>query len=146
MELKVKDIVNVYTILKDAKLTKMDSMDKFKLIKMMRAMKPTAEEWDSFLSTVDEKLKKENHDDFIEKARKWQQEGEKTTLTEEEKLEVNTYFIEYQREKNECIKDELEKTVSLEFEKLQQGAFEKLIDSNDWDVKNIMELEHILVE
>lgn len=146
MELKVKDIVNVYTILKDAKLTKMDSMDKFKLIKMMRAMKPTAEEWDSFLSTVDEKLKKENHDDFIEKARKWQQEGENTTLTEEEKLEVNTYFIEYQREKNECIKDELEKTVSLEFEKLQQGAFEKLIDSNDWDVKNIMELEHILVE
>lgn len=141
MEMKTSEIIAAYKLLNDAKLTKMESGDKFKVIKMMRAMKPVAEEWDSFLKTVDDKLKKENHDAIVEKAQKWQQEGDKTTLTNEEKVEVNKYLLEYQKEKDECIREELEKAVTLEFEKLGEGAFEKLMDSNDWPVKDILSLD-----
>lgn len=144
MELKTKDIIGVYKVLSDAKLTKMESSDKFKVIKMMRAMRPIAEEWDSFLKTVDEKLKKDNHDNIIEKAQKWQQDGDKTTLTTEEKIEINKYLVEFHKEKEECIREELEKDANLEFDKINDLAFEKLIDSNDWEVGKIIELETII--
>lgn len=146
MELKTSEIVGVYKLLSDAKLTKMESSDKFKVIKMMRAMRPTSDEWDEFLKTVDEKLKKDNHDEIIEKARKWQQEGENTTLTNDEKVEINTYLVNFEKEKQECINDELKKNVPLEFEKLSESAFEKLMDSNDWKVNEILELELVVKE
>lgn len=146
MELKTSEIVGVYKLLGEAKLTKMESSDKFKVIKMMRAMRSTAEEWDAFLKNIDEKLKKENHDEIIEKARKWQQEGENTTLTNEEKVEINTYLINFEKEKQECFGDELKKVVTLDFEKLNESAFEKLIDSNDWEVNKILELEWVIKE
>lgn len=146
MELKVSEVVGVYRTLKDAKLTKMESADKFKVIKIMRPMQGVADEWDKFMENVDKKLQKENHEEIIEKARKWQQEGEKTTLTDEEKVEINRYLMAFQQEKDECVKDELEKVVSLDFEKLTQDAFEKLIDSNDWEVSKMMQLEIIATE
>ena len=144
MGLKTSEIVSTYKLLSDAKLTKMESGDKFKVIKIMRAMKPIAEEWDSFLKTVDEKLKKENHDSIIEKAQKWQQEGDKTSLTNEEKIEINKYLFEFQNEKEECIREELDKEVSLDFEKLNESSFEKLVDSNDWKVNEILSLETVV--
>lgn len=144
MELKTNEIVGAYKLLNDAKLTKMESGDKFKVIKIMRSMKPAAEEWDSFLKTVDDKLKKENHDEVIEKAQKWQQEGEKTSLTNEEKIGINKYLLEFQKEKEDCVREELEKSVTLEFEKLSDAAFEKLVDSNDWKVNEILSLESVI--
>lgn len=145
MELKVSEVIGVYSTLKDAKLTKMESADKFKVIKIMRPMQGVADEWDKFMENVDKKLQKENHEEIIQKARKWQEEGEKTTLTDEEKIEINRYLITFQKEKDECVKDELEKVVSLDFEKLTQDAFEKLIDSNDWEVNKMMQLESLIV-
>lgn len=146
MELKTSEIVVVYKLLSDAKLTKMESSDKFKVIKAMRAMRPTSDEWNEFLKTVDEKLKKDNHDEIIEKARKWQQDGENTTLTNDEKVEINTYLVNFEKEKQDCINDELKKNVTLEFEKLSESAFEKLMDSNDWKVNEILELELVVKE
>ena len=145
MELKVSEVIGVYSTLKDAKLTKMESADKFKVIKIMRPMQGVADEWDKFMENVDKKLQKENHEEIIQKARKWQEEREKTTLTDEEKIEINRYLITFQKEKDECVKDELEKVVSLDFEKLTQDAFEKLIDSNDWEVNKMMQLESLIV-
>lgn len=145
MELKVSEVIGVYSTLKDAKLTKMESADKFKVIKIMRPMQGVADEWDKFMENVDKKLQKENHEEIIQKARKWQEAGEKTTLTDEEKIEINRYLITFQKEKDECVKDELEKVVSLDFEKLTQDAFEKLIDSNDWEVNKMMQLESLIV-
>lgn len=146
MKLKIEKIVSVYTILKDAKLTKMESADKFKVIKAIRPMQPIAEEWNNFISNVDKKLQKENHDEIIEKAQKWQREGEETTLSQEEKIEVNKYLLEYQKEKEACINDELEKEEELSFDKINDSAFEKLIDSNDWKVTEILLLESVIKE
>ena len=146
MKLKIEKIVSVYTILKDAKLTKMESADKFKVIKAIRPMQTIAEEWNNFISNVDKKLQKENHDEIIEKAQKWQREGEETTLSQEEKIEVNKYLIEYQKEKEECINDELEKEEELSFDKINDSAFEKLIDSNDWKVNEILLLASVIKE
>lgn len=146
MEFKTSEIVNVYKILVTSKLTKMETSDKAKVLKAMREMKPVADEWDSFLKTVDEKLQKDNHEEIIKKAQQWQQEGEKTTLTDAEKIEINKYLIEYKKEEDECMNDELEKIVSLSFDKINESAFEKLIDSNDWLVGDALNIEKIIKE
>lgn len=146
MKLKTSEIVSVYAILKDAKLTKMESNDKFKVLKVMRVMQPIADEWDSFIANVDKKLQKENHDEIIEKAKKWNSEGENTTLTNEEKIEINKYLFEFEQEKKSCLKDELEKEVELSFDKINESAFEKLIDSNDWEVIKMLALESVIKE
>lgn len=146
MELKTQDVVSTFNLLSNGKLTKMESSDKFKVLKMMRVMQPIADEWESFMKHVDEKLKKDNHDEIVEKVKQWQQEGENTTLTEAERIEINKYFAEYQQEKNDCINDELKKVVSLSFDKINESAFEKLVDSNDWEVIKILELEKVIKE
>ena len=146
MKLKTSEIIGVYAILKDAKLTKMESTDKFKVVKMMRPMQGVAEEWDKFMENVDKKLQKENHEEIIEKAKKWNSEGENTTLTNDEKAEINKYLIEFQKEKNECIKEEVEKEHEIEFTKINENAFEKLVDSNDWSVNQILLLESLIKE
>lgn len=146
MEFKTSEIVSVYKTLSESKLTKMETSDKAKVLKAMREMKPIAEEWDSFLKTVDEKIQKENHQEIMEKVAQWQKEGENTTLSEGERIEINKYLIEYQREKDTCINDELEKKVNLEFAKISESAFEKLVDSNDWEVKKMMEVESFIKE
>ena len=146
MEFKTSEIVSVYKTLSESKLTKMETSDKAKVLKAMREMKPIAEEWDSFLKTVDEKIQKENHQEIMGKVAQWQKEGENTTLSEEERIEINKYLIEYQREKDTCINDELEKKVNLEVAKISESAFEKLVDSNDWEVKKMMEVESFIKE
>lgn len=146
MEFKTSEIVSVYKTLSESKLTKLETSDKAKVLKAMRAMKPIADEWESFIKTVDEKIQKENHQEIMEKVAQWQKEGENTTLSEGERIEINKYLIEYQREKDTCINDELEKKVNLEFAKISESAFEKLVDSNDWEVKKMMEIESFIKE
>lgn len=146
MKLKVSDVVNIYKPLNTSKLTKMESADKFKVLKAMRAMKPIADEWDSFITTIDSKLQGENHEDIIEKVKKWESEGENTTLTLKERSEINKYLMKLNKEKNECTKDELNKEVEIEFEKLNKSAFEKFIESNDLEVNAMLAIEAFLCE
>lgn len=144
MEIKTGEIVSVFSILSSAKLTKMESSDKFKVIKAMRVMTPIDEEWKSFLKTVDEKLKKDDFEEMAEKARKWEQEKENSTLTDEEKAEINKYFNDFAIEKNKCIEDELNKAIELDYEKISENALEKLFDSNDFDVNQMLILDKFL--
>lgn len=132
--MKTSTIIEVYKALKEAKLTKMESKEKFAVIRIMRAVKPVAEEWDAFLSTVDEKLRGEGHEEMVAKIQQWQKEGEQTTLTEEERREVNAYIMRYNKEREELLHAELAKEVEVSFERISEEAFERFIDSNDMDV------------
>lgn len=132
--MKTSTIIEVYKALKEAKLTKMESKEKFAVIRIMRAVKPVAEEWDAFLSTVDEKLRGECHEEMVAKIQQWQKEGEQTTLTMEERKEVNEYIAKFNAERNELINAELAKEVEVSFERISEEAFERFIDSNDMDV------------
>lgn len=133
--MKTSTVIEVYKALKEAKLTKMESKEKFAVIRIMRAVKPVAEEWDAFLSTVDEKLRGEGHEEMVAKIQQWQKEGEQTTLTEEERREVNAYIMRYNREREELLHSELAKEVEVKFEPLTEEAFERFLDSNDMTVE-----------
>lgn len=132
--MKTSTIIEVYKALKEAKLTKMESKEKFAVIRIMRAVKPVAEEWDAFMATVDEKLKGENHEAIVAMIQQWQKEGDNTTLTMEERKEVNEYIAKFNAERNELINAELAKEVEVSFERISEETFERFIDSNDMDV------------
>lgn len=132
--MKTSTIIEVYKALKEAKLTKMESKEKFAVIKIMRSIKPIAEEWDAFMATVDEKLKGENHEAIVAMIQQWQKEGDNTTLTMEERKEVNEYIAKFNAERNELINAELAKEVEVSFERISEETFERFIDSNDMDV------------
>lgn len=142
--MKTSTIIEVYQLLNNAKLTKMESKEKFQVIRIMRAMKPVAEEWDSFVKTMDEKLRGENHDVMLAKAQQWQKEGEKTTLSLDERMAVNEYFGKLDRERRELIASEQSKEVNTLFDKLTEEAFERLVDSNDFVVGQILALQEAI--
>lgn len=143
--MKTIDIVKAYRIINDAKLTKMEDADKFKVIKATRQLKPVAASFDEFVKEAQERLKPEGWDEMQKKSRKWQEDGDKSTLTVEERREINRYFTDYNAKVEECVKEEAEKEPELTYERLSEEAFGKFIASNDYDVRTIIELENILV-
>jgi polyribonucleotide nucleotidyltransferase len=143
--MKTKEVKTAYEVLNNAKLTKLETSDKFKVIKALREFKGIANAYDDFLKDAQEKLKGENHDEIVKKAQQWQSEGEKTTLTIEERAEINKYLNDYNNKVVECLKEEAEKDNDLSFDKLSEESFGKLVDSNDWDAKTIMELQDALI-
>lgn len=145
--MKTINIVSAYRVINVAKLSKMEDADKYKVIKAIREMKPIAEQFDSFVSDARERLKPEDFDEMQKKAVKWQEEGENTTLTMEERIELNHHFEEYNEKVQECVREESEKEIELKFARLSEEAFCKLMGSNpDWDVKTTVQVEEVLVE
>ena len=144
--MKTSTIIEVYQLLNNAKLTKMEAKEKFQVIKIMRAMKPVAEEWDSFIKTMDEKLRDDNHEEMLAKAQQWQKEGEKTTLSLDERMAVNEYFGKLDKERRELIASEQSKEANVLFDKLTEEAFERLMDSNDFNVGQILALQEAICQ
>lgn len=141
MELKTKTCLEVYQTVSEAKLTKVSDSDKIKIVRMLFKMKPINESYQDFIKDAQEKLKGENHDEIISKAQQWQKEGENTTLTEEERIEINKYLIEYQRQLDECAREEVEKVHNLEYERIGDDGLETLLASNpDWTASVIMKI------
>lgn len=136
--MKTIEIVKAYRIINEAKLTKMEDADKYKVIKAIRAMKPIATSFEDFTKDAQERLKGEEFANMQKKAEQWQKEGEKTTLTMDERIAINRFFTDYNKRVEECVKDEAEKEVSPEYGRLSEEAFSKLIGSNDWSVKEIL--------
>lgn len=144
--MKTSTIIEIYSVLREAKLTKMESKEKFFVIKIMRVLKPVAEEWDSFVKTMDEKLKGEHHEEMLSKAQQWQKEGEKTTLSLDERMAVNEYFGKLDKERRELIASEQSKEANVLFDKLTEEAFEHLVDSNDFNVGQIVALQEAICQ
>lgn len=139
--MKLKEIVSAYKLLGEAKVTKLDEAEVVKIVKIRKEMRSYADAYEEFLKDVQEKFKPENWDDVQAKLQKWQQEGEKTTLTEYERIEVNKVFINYQKKIESAVKEELEKEIHISIEKLKEDSLTKLMIENAWEVKKLDDLD-----
>lgn len=145
-EITTDTVKSVYKLLNDSKLTKMEDKDKFIVIKAVRKFKPIAADFEDLKKDVQEKLKGENFEEMQKKALQWNEEGDKTTLTEDERKEVNMFFYEFNKNVEECLKEETEKKHELEYEKLSEDAFGKFISSNDFKVDDIIKIQEVMVQ
>ena len=144
MKASVKQIVDAYNALGNAKTTKVDDAEKGKILKARKAMRPIAEEFDAFLKDCQEKFKPENWDSIQVKLQQWQKEGEKTTLTEEERTEINKVVIEYQTKIDKAVADELKKEHEINAEKFADGTDVKLLQENGWKSKQLDAIDILL--
>lgn len=130
--MKVKTIIEAYKLLGNAKVSNLDDADKSKILKARKAMRPIADEFEAFLKDAQELFKPEDWEEVQGKISQWQQEGEKTTLSEEERIAINKALIGYQSSIDKAVKAELEKEIEIEIEKLSEGSDIKLMSANDW--------------
>lgn len=140
MKAKVKDVVSAYKVLGDAKVVKLEESEVIKVVKARKAMRPIADDYDAFLKDCQEKFKPEGWDDIQKKLQQWQQEGENTTLTEAERIELNKAVIGYQKKIDAALKDELKREVELNIEPLKEESATKMLVENGWEVRVIDEL------
>ena len=138
--MKLKEIVSIYKILGEAKVTKLEETEVIKVLKIRKEMRYSAEAYEAFLKDVQEKFKPDNWNDVQQKIQQWQQEGDKTTLTESERIEINKTLIEYQQKIEKAVKEELEKEINIEIEKLKEDSLTKLMIENNWEVKTLDDL------
>ena len=144
MKATIKQIVECYKALGEAKVTKLEEGEVVKLVKARKAMRKVADEYDAFLKDVQEKMKPEHWDDVRQKVQQWQQEGENTTLTELERKGVNTALVEYSRKVDSAISEELKREVEIDIEALKSESATKLLTENGWEVKKLDEIEIVL--
>lgn len=144
MKATIKQVVEAYKVLGEAKVTKLEESEVIKVVKARKVMRPIADEYEAFLKDCQEKFKPENWDKIQGNLQKWQQEGEKTTLTEEERIEVNKAVIGYQVKIDKAVKDELGKEVEVNIEALKEDSATKLLVENGWELKKLDEIEILL--
>lgn len=146
--MKTKEIAVAYALLKGAKLSKMEDEDKFKVIKAMRVLRPIAEKYETDEKEASDKLKDERFEEMSEKANKHnealQAKQPEKLLPAGELVELNKYFEGFQKKLSECLKSLQEEDVPVEFDKLTEEAFKKLIASNDFTVEQMLDLEILL--
>lgn len=143
MKASIKNIVSAYKVLGEAKVTKLEESEVIKVVKARKAMRPIADDFDAFLKDCQEKFKPENWDEVQEKVQQWQKEGENTTLSEAERVEINKALVEYQRKIDAAVKGELAREVEVSVETLKEESVTKMLVENGWELKKLDEIEVI---
>lgn len=147
--MKVKDLIFASPVLSKAKLTRMDDLDKFNVIKAVRAIRIVTHEYDELVKDAQEKFKGENHDEMVLKAEVWNvKHSSGAPIPPEERAdfdELNGYFSEYNRLMNKFRSDEAEKEVSCDYPRLTEDAFGSLVSSNDFTVEEILSIQTVLM-
>lgn len=147
MGLKKASIIAAEASLSGAKLTNMTFAEKKPIILIAHKFKEVKEDFEKLVKDVEDKLKGDSHDQMVEKLTKWQQDGEKSKLTNEEKAEINRYINKFNAERNSILNEELEKEVEgLEFEQITEEVFGKFLDGNDLTIKDILVLQETIVK
>lgn len=129
MKTTVKKIAEAYAVLGKVKVTTLEDKEVMKVIKMRKAMRQTAEDYNAFLQDAQEKFKPENFDETIRKA-----EAEWKTMTEQQRKEANQMVAEYNKKVADAVKPEAEKEVEIELEPLSDDSLSKLMKENSLTV------------
>ena len=150
---KASVILSVYNVLSKAKCGKMEDADKIKLWKIARALKPTATQFDDDSKSAAERF--QPSDDFPERLQKAQEyerlrnageDMEKAPMGAAEYGEFVKEFQKYNKLVTDAIREFAEKEVEVEFEKLSEDAFGKLMASNEWTVEQAMMIGDIICD
>lgn len=125
---KVNDAVTAYRLINPAKLTKMETAERFAVILATRQLKKVATDFDELVKDAQEKLKPEGFDAIVEKV----QGKKELTFSEQETLN------KYNKDVTDCVQTELDKEVEFDFKPLSEDALGRFVESNDFSVSEIM--------
>ena len=143
---KTESVVKVFNLIKDAKYSKMSDADKLAIFKIFKAIKAIAEAFTNEVNDARQKLVP--YEEFMSDLAKAQafevarsKKEECAEMTEEEYNEFIQKFVQYNKLVNEAVKDSASKEVELDFDRLTQEAFDKLVLSNNWTFAQTEDIE-----
>ena len=148
-QIKTEALLKVFNVLNGAKYGKMDDADKIRVFKIVRKLKPIAEVFEDESKDAAEKLKFEDFDNLLEKAKEYEakvkKDGEELPMTAEEYNKFISDFKDYNKLVGEAIKEFAERENELDFDGITEDAFNKLMNSNDWTFGQAAALEVIII-
>ena len=151
VNVKTEKVLAVYSLLNVAKLGALEDADKFKVIKILRVLKPVATSFDDFREDAVKKLKPEGYD---EKILKWNEcrekiqlgiKPEKYPMSGDEFVDMTYHVINpFNTALKNVTESEAKKEVKLELEPITEDALLKLAGTNDWNVGQIDEVSELV--
>lgn len=129
--MRIERIAMLYGLLQQSRTTKMEDQGRLKVLRIIKALRPAATEYDADVKEAREKMKDDAFEKMTAMAEKWHAEGGKA-LTDEEKMAVNAYFAKYNKKVAEAVKAIAGKSKKVDLDKLSQDEFLRLINSNDY--------------
>ena len=152
-KLKTSKVLVAHNILANAKYGKMESADRIKVWKIARKLAPVAEKFDADTKDAAEKMKPtEDFNDRLQAAQEFEKaQKDKTIDATKLKMGAAEYqaFVKelqaYNKEVEEAVKEFGEKEIEIEFEPISESAFEKLMDSNDWNFAQATEIGNLVI-
>ena len=150
--IKTGKVQEAYIVLSTAKYSKMADEDKIKVWKIARILKPVADKFEDDSKDAAEKFKpSEDFDERLSNAQEYdrmrKEENADMTKAKMGAAEFGKFveeFNAYQKLVNDAVKEFAEKEVEVEFEKLSEEAFGKLMASNEWTMEQAMVLGDIV--
>lgn len=148
---KTSIIIDVYSLIKEAKYTKMSEDDKISIWKIFKVIKPIGEAFNKDL----EDARKEflPYDSFMEdweKARQYEIAKEKKEtydkMSDEDYKKFIGELVKYNGLINKAIIELLKKEVELEYEPISSDGFDQLRLSNDWTLNQGDLIESLVCE
>lgn len=150
--IKTEKVLNAYRVLSTAKYSKMADEDKIKVWKIARTLKPVADKFDDDSKDAAEKFKpSEDFDERLANAQEFERlrRDENADMTKA-KIGAAEYgkfveeFQKYNKLVGDAIKDFADKDVEVEFEKLSEDAFGKLMASNELTMEQTIMIGSII--
>lgn len=136
-KVKTSEIINLYKIIGAAKYSKMSDDDKIRTWKIVRKLKPIAEQFDADAKDVSERMKPT--DNFVERwqrAQEYEQSGKTSDIMN--LTEYNEFCKElkdYNQLVGKAIDEMLTNDVEVDFEPLTEEAFSQLMSCNEWTIQ-----------
>lgn len=140
--------VKAFRTLDAAKLSRMDTAQRFALIKALRPMKKVTGDFEDFRDDALRRLRPEGFDKVeavIGRLREMPEPERSRAMADPANADAARLYDAYGREVDGCLGEEAAKETELEFEPLSDEAFGTLLESNgDWTAGLAMELQDIL--
>ena len=141
VSVKTEKVLVVYNLLNVAKLGALEDADKFKVIKILRVLKPVATSFDDFREDAVKKLKPEGYDEKIQLGVK----PEKYPMSGDEFVDMTYHVINpFNTALKNVTESEAKKEVELELEPIKEDVLLKLAGTNDWSVGQIDEVSELV--
>lgn len=141
MKVKVGEIVNVYPVIMKSSFSKMSGKAKLGMVRIIKAMKPVASEFEEVRQEAIKKLAGEDYQEAIKKVQnpKDYSEDEVKEALKVAKTSDDAY--------SKFVQEECEKEVEIEFELLKEDDFESLLEgSKDLTPQELMMLSELICE
>ena len=141
MKVKVGEIVNVYPVIMKSSFSKMNGKAKLGMVRIIKAMKPIASEFEEVRQEAIKKLAGEDYQEAIKKVQnpKDYSEDEVKEALKVAKTSDDAY--------SKFVQEECEKEVEVEFELLKEDDFESLLEgSKDLTPQELMMLSELICE